>query len=138
MHLACHGHVDLEHPRLTGLVLAGGEVLTLDEIYRLPLRADLAVLSACRSGVGAVVNGEGVIGLVRGFLFAGSPQVVVSNWRVDDAGTSRFMESFYRRMVTGGEPAGRALRAAKLERLRAGGPEAHPFHWASFVLWGAR
>ena len=119
-------------------MLAGGEVLTLDEIYRLPLRADLAVLSACRSGVGAVVNGEGVIGLVRGFLFAGSPQVVVSNWRVDDAGTSRFMESFYRRMVTGGEPAGRALRAAKLERLRAGGPEAHPFHWASFVLWGAR
>jgi CHAT domain-containing protein len=62
--------------------------------------------------------------------------VVVSDWAVSDEATRALMGSFYRRMVREGLSPGRALRAAKIERLRSGGPAAHPAHWAAFVLWG--
>jgi CHAT domain-containing protein len=136
VHLACHGFVDAERPRLTGLVLAGGEVLGLDDLYRLRIPADLAVLSACETGKGKLVTGQGVVGLVRGFFFAGVPRVIVSDWKVSDAGTRSLMVALYRKMIEEKRPPGAALRAAKLESLRAGGARAHPSHWAAFVLWG--
>jgi CHAT domain-containing protein len=117
-------------------VLGGGDVLTLDDVYRLAVPADLAVLSACETGRGSVVRGEGVVGLVRGFFFAGAPSVVVSNWKVPDESTRALMVSFYEKMIVGGRPPGAALRAAKLERLSAGGARSAPHDWASFVLWG--
>jgi CHAT domain-containing protein len=136
LHLACHGFVDTRRPRLSGLVLGGGEVLCLDDIYGLRIDADLAVLSACDTGRGVVERGEGVLGLVRGFFLAGCPHVVVTDWKVDDTGTSEVMTAFYRRMVTDGAPPAAALRGAKLEVLGRGGAKAHPSRWAAFVLWG--
>jgi len=135
-HLACHGRLDAEHPRQTGLVLAGGEVLTLDELHRLRVPAGLAVLSACESGRGRLLRGEGVLGLVRGFFAAGAPRVVASAWKVDDEATRRLMVAFYGKMVRDGLGAAAALRAAKQELRRAGGRFAHPSRWAAFVLWG--
>jgi CHAT domain-containing protein/tetratricopeptide (TPR) repeat protein len=135
VHLACHGFVDTRHPKLTGLVLADGEILTLDHLYQRSIPADLAVLSACDTGRGSFRRGEGVIGLVRGFFYAGCPRVVVSNWKVRDDSTQRLMVSFYRNMVQKGLPTGAALRSAKLDMLKSS-DHAHPFHWAAFVLWG--
>jgi len=136
LHLACHGHVDANRPKLTGLFLSGNALLTLADIYRMRLPADLAVLSGCRTNRGAIRRSEGVIGLVRGFFFAGCPRVVVSNWLVSDESTRVLMVRFYRNLLEKGLPAGAALRAAKLEMLRANRGWAYPFHWAAFVLWG--
>jgi CHAT domain-containing protein/tetratricopeptide (TPR) repeat protein len=136
VHLACHGYVDARRPRLTGLVLGGGDVLSLDRIYETRIPADLAVLSACETARGKELAGEGVVGLVRGFLFAGTPRVVVSEWEVFDESTKRLMVDFHRRMTSEGTSASAALRAAKLAMLRAGGQDADPRRWAPFVLWG--
>jgi CHAT domain-containing protein len=136
LHLACHGRVDTERPRLTGLVLAGGEILSVDDVYRMRVPADLVVLSACDTGRGKILLGEGAINLARAFLFAGASRVVVSNWAVSDDATRALMVAFYARMLSDGLPPGDALRAAKVEMLRAGGAFAHPAHWAAFVLWG--
>jgi len=135
LHLATHGHVDTERPRLTGLVLAGRDVLSLDDVYRLDLEVGLVVLSACDTGRGKLVSGEGVMGLVRGFFFAGAARVVVTDWRVGDRSTVGLMETFYEELSEGKRP-GEALREAKLKRVREGGELAHPHHWAGFVLWG--
>lgn len=135
LHVACHGHVDSRRPMLTGLFLAGGEILTLDAILRLDIPADLVVLSACNSNVSRVEFGEGTIGLVRGFFFAGCPRVVVSNWAVSDEKTSGLMVAFYRKMIRDRLPPSEALRAAKLEAMRTKETSA-PHYWAPFVLWG--
>ena len=135
LHLACHGYVDTERPFLTGLVLSGAEILSVHDVYKLRIPADLVVLSACETGRGQLQRGEGVLGLARAFFFAGSPRVVVSNWKVDDESTRSLMVSTYARIAEGAAP-GAALRAAKLERFRRGGVRAHPYHWAAFVLWG--
>lgn len=135
VHLACHGIIDTAHPNLTGLVLGGGEMLTLDDLYQQTLSADIVVLSACDTGRGRIRSGEGVIGLVRGVFFAGCPRVVVSNWKVHDASTRRLMVSFYEKMVKKRLSPAAALRSAKLDMLRSEA-HAHPFHWAAFVLWG--
>ena len=136
LHLACHGHLDAERPRLSGLVLAGGQVLSVADVYDLSLDADLVVLSACETGRGELVRGEGAIGLVRGFLFAGASRVIVSNWKVNDASASSLMLAFYRGMMEEELTPGEALRGAKLEHLASEGPRSHPHHWAAFVLWG--
>jgi CHAT domain-containing protein len=136
VHVACHGHVDSARPWLSGLVLSGGEVLNLDQIYRSEIPADLVVLSACQTARGKAMRGEGVMGLVRGFFFAGAPRVVVSDWKVSDDSTRDLMVAFYGKMRKDGLPPGAALRAAKLEMRKAGGRRAHPYHWAPFVLWG--
>lgn len=136
LHVGCHGHIDAQRPRLSGLVLSHGEVLTLDQVYGMQIPADLVVLSACKTARGTTMRGEGVMGLVRGFFFAGAPRVVVSDWSVSDESTRNLMVAFYTKMLKGGLSPGAALRAAKIEMLKAGGARAHPYHWAPFVLWG--
>jgi CHAT domain-containing protein len=136
LHLAAHAFVDPEHPRLSSLVLAGGQVLDVDAIHRLRVPADVAVLSACSTGRGALLRGEGVLGFARGFFYAGVPRVVVSNWVVSDAQSAPILAGFHERMVRGRLSASAALRGAKLAALRSGGEAAHPFAWAPFVLWG--
>jgi CHAT domain-containing protein/tetratricopeptide (TPR) repeat protein len=136
LHVACHGLVDPERPRVAGLVLARGEVLTVDQVHRMRVPADLVVLSACGTGLGRVLHGEGATGLARGFLFAGASGVVVSDWAVSDEATRALVTSFCRRVLRDGLAPREALRAAKVEALRAGGPASHPAHWAAFVLWG--
>jgi len=136
VHLACHAHIDTFRPRLTGLLLSGREMLTLDDIYKLNIPADLTVLSACSTAQGKFERGEGVLGLVRGIFLAGCPRALVSNWDVDDASTRRFMVAFYTNRFVRGLAPGAALRATKLDMLESGPAPAHPAHWAAFVLWG--
>ena len=133
---AGHGYLDTERPYLSGLVLSNGEMLSLDQVYRLHVNADLAVLSACQTGKGKFLRGEGVMGLAQGFFYAGCPRVVVTDWRVSDASSRVLMTRFYEKMRRDGLAPAEALRAAKLDVLHAGGPSAHPFHWAGYVLWG--
>lgn len=133
--MACHAFVDPAASRLSGLVLTGSEVLNVETLYRARIAADLAVLSACETAGGKFADGEGVIGLTRGFFVAGVPRVVVSEWRVPDDSTAAFMRAFHARLVKG-DRAASALRAAKIAAIGKGGAAAHPYHWAPFVLWG--
>ncbi len=138
VHIACHGVMDPDHPTLSALALTTeGEddgFLTALDVFRLRIPADLVVLSACDSGVGKIVNAEGVLGLMRAFLFAGAPRVIVSLGRVDDAATVVLMEEFYRQWQAG-KPAVTALRMAQATVRSHPGWE-HPHYWASWVLWG--
>ena len=143
LHFATHGVLAGDVPYLNqpALVLAqttnlGGEdgFLTMSEVLKLPLRADMVVLSACQTALGREVTGEGVMGLTRAFLYAGSRAAVVSLWPVDDASTALFMTRFYEHATRGLAPA-RALARAR-EDLRADPRYAHPFYWAPFVFFG--
>jgi CHAT domain-containing protein/Tfp pilus assembly protein PilF len=138
LHFASHGLVDERQPELSGLFLTvGGEddgLLQVYEIFNLSLRADLVVLSACETGLGKEVTGEGLVGLTRAFLYAGAPSVVVSLWRVRDDTTPELMVGLYDGLDRLGDKA-EALRGAKLEMIRKG-DHAHPYHWAPFILVG--
>jgi CHAT domain-containing protein/tetratricopeptide (TPR) repeat protein len=143
LHFATHGIVDEERPARSGVILSlkGNEkedgVLQVMEIMRLKLNADVVTLSACRTGMGRIIGGEGVLGLTRAFLYAGSRSVVASLWNVNDTATAELMKSFYANLKKG-EPKDEALRQAKLSLLR--GKQArwrHPYYWAPFVLVGA-
>lgn len=129
LHLACHGQFRADSPYFSSLQLADGP-LTLRDAARLPLQARLVTLSACESGLSRVAPGDELLGLLRGFLLAGAPQVLASQWTVDDASTATLMGAFYRRLLAG-ERAAASLRAAQRE-LAAEWP--HPFHWAAFAL----
>jgi CHAT domain-containing protein len=141
LHLATHGMVDEKHPRLSGLLLAEEKgsaedgVLRLGEIYNLSLNADLVVLSACETGLGQVARGEGVIGLTRGFLYAGASSVLVSLWQVADVSTATLMADFYRELLAG-KPAAHALQEAKLRAIQRDPESAKPYSWSAFVLVG--
>ncbi|HZF38060.1 MAG TPA: CHAT domain-containing protein, partial [Blastocatellia bacterium] len=143
LHFATHGLLNSERPELSGLVFSlidqegkpQDGFLRLHEIYNLQLNADLIVLSACETGLGKEIKGEGLIGLTRGFMYAGAPRVVASLWSVDDLATAELMKLFYQRMLKDGLPAGAALRAAQLELSREK-RWASPYFWAGFVLHG--
>ena len=111
--------------------------MQITEIMRLRLNADLVTLSACRTGLGKMVSGEGVLGLTRAFLYAGSRSVVASLWNVNDTATAELMKIFYQNLRRG-LSKDEALRQAKL-RLLHGKQQNwhHPYFWASFVLVGA-
>jgi len=110
--------------------------LRLHDVYDLKLSADLVVLSACQSALGKEVRGEGMLGLTRGFMYAGAPRVVASLWRVDDRATAELMKAFYEGMLGPAEltPAA-ALRAAQ-NHLRGQPRWRDPYFWAGFVLHG--
>jgi CHAT domain-containing protein len=141
LHFALHGILAFDVPYLMepALVLAidpdGKEdgFLTLTEINELKLNADLVTLSACKTGLGQRVAGEGVIGLSRAFINAGARAVLVSLWEVADDSTALFMEEFYRLISLGEEKVG-ALAEAK-QRLRQMGYK-NPYFWAPFILIG--
>jgi CHAT domain-containing protein len=139
LHFASHGILDEEQPARSGLQLAraAGSVedglLQVREVFNLELHADLVVLSACQTGLGKQVSGEGLIGMTRAFLYAGAASVVVSLWQVDDASTADLMVSFYRHLQESGDKAA-ALRLAKLDLIAAG--YSRPYYWAPFILIG--
>jgi len=143
LHFATHGLLNSERPELSGLVFSLVDqegkpqdgFLRLHEIYNLQLNADLIVLSACETGLGKEIKGEGLIGLTRGFMYSGAPRVVASLWNVDDLATAELMKLFYQRMLKDGLSAGAALRAAQLELSRQK-RWASPYFWAGFVLHG--
>lgn len=142
LHFAVHGRLDSTNPARSGLVLsrdpkeADDGVLQTREIVQLKLNADLVTLSACETGLGRFVRGEGVMGLARAFFYAGARSVVVSLWDVNDAATPPLMRDFYAGLRRGLDGAA-ALRAAK--RARAHGAtrvRRHPYFWAPFVFTG--
>jgi CHAT domain-containing protein len=143
VHFATHGLLNSEHPELSGLVLslvdAKGKpeegFLELEDIYNLNLHADLVVLSACETGLGKEISGEGLVGLTRGFMYAGASRVVASLWKVSDIATAKLMAEFYRAMEKDGLAPAAALRQAQVEMWKQ--PRwRSPYYWAAFQLQG--
>jgi CHAT domain-containing protein len=143
VHFATHGLLNSETPELSGVVLSlvtekGGTengFLRLQEIFNLNLPADLVVLSACKTGLGKEIQGEGLIGLTRGFMYAGAPRVVVSLWNVDDKATALLMSEFYRGMLEKRLTPAVALRQAQQSLMQQSEYRA-PYYWAAFTLQG--
>jgi CHAT domain-containing protein/Tfp pilus assembly protein PilF len=143
VHFATHGLINNLRPELSGVVLSMVDeqgrpqngFLRLYDIYNLKLGADLVVLSACQTALGKEVKGEGLIGLTRGFMYAGARQVVASLWRVDDRATSELMKRFYRGMLEQGLRPAAALRAAQVSMCKDKRWLA-PHYWAAFTIQG--
>jgi len=143
IHWATHGFANPQKPELSGMVMSlvtqNGQqengYLLLGDIFNLSFNADLVVLSACQTGLGEVVQGEGLVGLTRGFMYAGTPRVVTSLWEVPDAETADLMSKFYIKMLQQNLRPAEALRAAQLEMFRSRNWIA-PYFWGAFTLQG--
>ena len=141
LHFATHSLIDEKSPLRSAVVLTPGDqakedgLLEVSEISRLDIDCDLAVVSACQTGRGQLLSGEGIVGLSRAFLLAGARSVVVSLWNVSDTSTSRLMKYFYQNL-TGGLGNAAALRKAKLQMLGGVKQTRHPYYWSSFVMIG--
>ena len=134
IHFATHGVLDDRTPELSGIALSDG-FLRLHEIYNLDLPADLVVLSACQTALGKEVAHEGLVGLTRGFMYAGAERVLASLWKIDDRATAELMRGLYERMLVERMTPAAALRAAQIEMAQS--PRwSEPYHWAAFVLQG--
>ena len=143
VHFATHGYLDTTRAGLSALVLSMVDeqgkpqdgFLRTHDIYNLNLPAELVVLSACETGLGKEVTGEGIEGLTRGFMYAGARRVVVSLWNVNDKATAALMQRFYAGMLRSNKTPVAALRAAQIEMLRMR-PWQSPYYWAAFVMQG--
>jgi CHAT domain-containing protein len=143
VHFATHGFLNSLHPELSGIVLSMVDdkgnpqdgFLLAHEVFNLKLSAELVVLSACRTGLGKEVRGEGLVSLTRGFMYAGAPRVVVSLWSVSDEATAELMTAFYRGMLSEKLRPAAALRAAQISLMKDGRWQS-PFYWAAFTLQG--
>lgn len=131
IHIAAHGVFRSDNPMFSSLRLGDGW-LDLMGVFSLRLGADLTTLSGCETGMSALDAGDELMGLARGFLYAGTPSLVVSLWRVHDESTAGLMERFYGALLEG-DPKPRALRKAMLY-VKQRYP--HPYYWAPFVLLG--
>jgi tetratricopeptide (TPR) repeat protein len=144
VHFATHGFLNTTHPELSGIALsmidedgnAQDGFLRAHEVFNLKLPAELVVLSGCRTGLGKEIRGEGLIGLTRGFMYAGAARVLVSLWDVNDEATAELMSRFYKAMLGKEQmtPAA-ALRAAQASMAKESRWRA-PYYWAAFVLQG--
>jgi CHAT domain-containing protein/predicted negative regulator of RcsB-dependent stress response len=143
VHFATHGILNSVNPELSGVVLSlvdekgtpQNGFLRLHDVFNLNLPAELVVLSACETGLGQEVRGEGLVGLTRGFMYAGAPRVLVSLWSVDDEGTSELIGRFYKKMLQEKLQPAAALRAAQIEMWQDNQWQA-PYYWAAFTLQG--
>jgi len=157
IHFATHGFVNTENPELSGILLAqdtsstfesyediygnvaqqNDGILYQSEIYNLELNSDLVVLSACETGLGKITSGEGVLGLTRALLYAGTKNIIVSLWSVSDASTSQLMINFYDNLLKSKKQTvfSKDLQKAKLKLIEEG-TYAHPFYWSPFILIG--
>ena len=136
----CHGLVDPAHPALSSLALTADAqddgFLTVLDVFRTSIPADLVFLSACETGRGRIVRGEGIVGLVRAFMFAGAPRVVASLWDVDDDATRVLVTAFYDAWRSGNSPAAALRKAQAVVREKKDRNWSHPAYWAAWVLWG--
>lgn len=140
IHLATHAMVDHTNPSSSQILFASSdtthESLFLHEIYQLQVAAKLVILSACNTGSGELVQGEGVISLGRGFSYAGCPSVAMSYWKVDDESNASLLTSFYEHLSNGLDVTA-ALRNAKLDFLENADPaQSHPFFWSAMIITG--
>jgi len=142
LHVATHGYMNENHPGLSALLFAQTPdptssddiILYAGETYNLTLNADLLVLSSCESGTGKIVKGEGMMGMTRGFFYAGARNIMYSLWKVFDKHTNRLMQDFYEHVLNG-ETYSSSLREAKLNMIK-NPATAFPSKWAGFVLMG--
>jgi hypothetical protein len=141
--LSTHGLINNTHPELSGVVLSlvdekgrpQNGFLPLYDLYNLKLSADLVVLSACQTALGKQIRGEGLVGLTRGFMYAGAPRVVSSLWQIDDRASAEFMKRFYEGMLGQKQRPAAALRAAQISMQKD--PRWNwPHYWAAFTLQG--
>ncbi len=136
LHIASHGKFNSDQPLESGLLLAGDSSndgnLTVGDLYDLELNNDLVTLSACETGLGQIKNGDDIIGLTRGFLFAGANSIVASLWMVDDTATAKLMVNFYAGLTKYSRQE--SLRKAQIKVMES--YNEHPFFWASFQLTG--
>jgi len=143
VHFATHGFLDSQHPELSGIALSMYDekgmprdgFLRAHQVFNLHLPAEVVVLSACQTGLGKEVKGEGLVGLTRGFMYAGAPRVVVSLWSVNDEATAELMTRFYRGVLVEKLRPAQALQAAQVSLLKEQRYSA-PFYWAAFTLQG--
>ncbi len=143
VHFATHSLLNSKRPELSGVVLSlvdqtgkpQNGFLRLYDIYNLRLASDLVVLSACRTALGREIKGEGLIGLTRGFLYAGAPRVIASLWEVDDRTSAELMKRFYEGMLGRGERPAAALKNAQAAMWKTKGWDA-PYFWAAYTLQG--
>jgi CHAT domain-containing protein/tetratricopeptide (TPR) repeat protein len=143
LHFATHGLLDPKRPEKSGLLLSTvdreGKVLNgfvgLQDVYSLRAPVDLVVLSACETGLGKDIRGEGMVGLTRGFMYAGSTSVVASLWKVQDHATAELMKHFYTEMLENGKTPAAALRSAQ-DSIRQMPEWSDPHYWAGFTLQG--
>ncbi len=144
VHFSTHGCLNSDKPQFSGLAMsaynsqgkAQDNILRLNNIYNLVLPAELVVLSACETGLGKELAGEGLVSLTRGFMYAGAKRVVVSFWAVNDRSTSELMSKFYEKMYQGQLKPAAALREAQLEMWQSEGEWQDPYHWAAFTVQG--
>lgn len=132
VHLAAHADARLDNPTFAHLTLADGQ-LSMADVFGLRLDGALVTLSGCETGRSTVVGGDELIGLSRGFLFAGASTLVQSLWRVDDVSTAQLMERFYLGLTRSMQSTGSALRAAQRALISE---TEHPYLWAAFQLVG--
>ena len=143
VHFATHGYVDTTRAELSAIVLSLVDqegkpldgFLRVHDIYNLNLPAELVVLSACETGLGKDVAGEGLVGLTRAFMYAGARRLIVSLWNVNDKATAVLMQRLYVDMLKTNKTPAAALRAAQIEMLRTRQWSA-PYYWAAFVMQG--
>jgi CHAT domain-containing protein len=144
VHFATHGLVNSEQPALSGVLLSlvdergqprKNGLLGLGDIYNLKLSADLVVLSACQTALGKDVKGEGLVGLTRGFMYAGAPRVIASLWSVDDQATAELMARFYHGLLRQRLRPAAALRQAQIAMWRNKDWQS-PYFWGAFTLQG--
>jgi CHAT domain-containing protein len=143
LHFATHGLLDPKRPEHSGILLSTvndqGEELKgfigLQDVYSLRAPVDLVVLSACRTGLGKEIRGEGLVGLTRGFMYAGATTVVASLWKVDDEATAELMKRFYSEMLQNRKTPDEALRIAQ-NAIRNIPQWSAPHYWAGFTLQG--
>jgi tetratricopeptide (TPR) repeat protein len=143
VHFATHGLLDTERPGLSSLVLsmvdekgdAQNGFLRANDVYNMKLPAELVVLSACQTGLGKEIKGEGLVGLTRGFMYAGAARVVVSLWSVNDKATADLMTKFYEKMLKEGARPAAALRTAQVEMWKQKQWQS-PYYWAAFTMQG--
>jgi CHAT domain-containing protein/Flp pilus assembly protein TadD len=141
VHFATHGLVDSRYPGLSALALSQFDqdgspkngFLRLHDIYGLELNADLVVLSGCETALGRDIRGEGLVGLVQGFLYAGARNLVVSLWQIPDRATAELMMRFYHHILNEGLPPAEALRQAQLS-IAAERRWRDPYFWGAFVV----
>ena len=143
LHFATHGLLDPKRPEHSGILLSMVDdqgkkqegFITLQDVYSLRAPVDLVVLSACRTGLGKEIGGEGLVGLTRGFMYAGATTVVASLWKVDDEATSELMKRFYAEMLQNRKTPDEALRIAQ-NNIRQNPRWSAPHYWAGFTLQG--
>ena len=143
IHFATHSRLDDEHPESSSVILSlfdrhgnreDGHV-RLKDIYDLKLSAGLVVLSACDTALGRDIKGEGIVGLTRGFMYAGAPRIVATLWDVDDEATSEFMKWFYIGIIQRQESPAASLREAQME-VRKQARWRSPYYWGAFIIEG--